>query len=212
LAQTTLTPDRTGTGTGTGTGAGAPTDTPAGRIVDAALRCIGRWGLSKTTVDDIARQAGVGRATLYRLFPGGRDAVVEAVVATETGRLLARIETALADVTNLEDCLVALMSQGVSTLAHHEALQFLLAYEPEVILAHLAFGEFDRVLAEAVRLLRPYLAPWVAADGIDRAAEWLARIAFSYLCASSPEVDFGDPQSVRRLVRTFILPAIPAFT
>jgi AcrR family transcriptional regulator len=28
------------------------------RIIDAALRCIARVGLSKTTLDDVAREAG----------------------------------------------------------------------------------------------------------------------------------------------------------
>ena len=41
-----------------------------GRIRDAALVCIGRFGLAKTTVDDIAREAGCSRATLYRYFDG----------------------------------------------------------------------------------------------------------------------------------------------
>jgi AcrR family transcriptional regulator len=43
-----------------------------GRVVDAALRCLAREGLRGTTVDDIASDAGVSRATLYRAFPGGR--------------------------------------------------------------------------------------------------------------------------------------------
>ena len=42
------------------------------RIVDAALRCLARQGIAKTTVDDIAREAGLSRATLYRAFPGGQ--------------------------------------------------------------------------------------------------------------------------------------------
>ena len=37
-----------------------------GRIRHAALVCVGRFGLAKTTVDDIAREAGCSRATLYR--------------------------------------------------------------------------------------------------------------------------------------------------
>jgi AraC-like DNA-binding protein len=41
------------------------------RIIDATLACLARHGTAKTTVDDIARQAGVSRATVYRAFPGG---------------------------------------------------------------------------------------------------------------------------------------------
>ena len=48
------------------------------RIVDATTRCIARWGVAKTTLDDVAREASCSRATVYRLFPGGKDAVLEA--------------------------------------------------------------------------------------------------------------------------------------
>ena len=49
--------------------ANAPTPAPAAlsasaealedRLVAAMLKCIGRWGVAKTTADDIARAAGV---------------------------------------------------------------------------------------------------------------------------------------------------------
>lgn len=37
----------------------------ANRILDAASTLILRWGYSKTTIDDIARQAGVAKGTIY---------------------------------------------------------------------------------------------------------------------------------------------------
>lgn len=37
----------------------------AHRILDAATALILRWGYSKTTIDDIARQAGVAKGTIY---------------------------------------------------------------------------------------------------------------------------------------------------
>jgi AcrR family transcriptional regulator len=40
------------------------------RILDAALRLIGEHGLAALSMDDLAIQAEVSRATLYRLFPG----------------------------------------------------------------------------------------------------------------------------------------------
>ena len=37
----------------------------AERILDAAAELILRWGYRKTTIDDIARQAGVAKGTIY---------------------------------------------------------------------------------------------------------------------------------------------------
>ena len=37
----------------------------AHRILDAASSLILRWGYNKTTIDDVARQAGVAKGTIY---------------------------------------------------------------------------------------------------------------------------------------------------
>ena len=44
--------------------------TDANEILDATAACIARFGLGKTTLDDVAKAAGCSRATVYRLFPG----------------------------------------------------------------------------------------------------------------------------------------------
>jgi AcrR family transcriptional regulator len=52
-----------------------------------AKKAFSRFGAS-TSLDDIAKQAGVGPGTLYRHFPT-RDALLEAVYRTEVGKLAA---------------------------------------------------------------------------------------------------------------------------
>ena len=185
---------------------------PIERIVDATLRCVARWGIAKTTVDDVAREAGVGRATLYRLFPGGRDALLDTVVLTETARFFDRLDARVAAVDTLEDLLVEAVSEAATTLSGHAAFQFLLSHEPETILPHLTFQQMDDVLGAVATFGAPYLSRWLpASDGSEaasRAAEWLARIVISYLVAPSTDVDLCDPDSVRAFVRTYILPGL----
>ena len=182
------------------------------RIVDATLRCVARWGIAKTTVEDVAREAGVGRATLYRLFPGGRDSLLDTVVLTETARFFDRLDARIAGVASLEDLLVVAISEAATTLANHAAFQFLITHEPETILPHLTFQQMDDVLGAVATFGSPYLTPWLPeADGPEaapRAAEWLARIVISYLVAPSTDVDLCDPDSVRPFVRTYILPGL----
>jgi len=40
------------------------------RVLEAALKLVGAHGLTNLSMDDLATEAGVSRATLYRLFPG----------------------------------------------------------------------------------------------------------------------------------------------
>ena len=65
-------------------------DTARDRLLDAAEACFERSGISKTTVEDIAKQASVSRATVYRYF-AGRDAVVSGVILRATERYLERV-------------------------------------------------------------------------------------------------------------------------
>jgi AcrR family transcriptional regulator len=178
------------------------------RVIDAALRCIARWGIAKTTLDDIAREASCSRATIYRLFPGGKDALLEATAALELHRFFTALGRRLDEADGLEDMLVAGIVFAARSLATHEALQFVLAYEPEVILPRVAFHHADRVLSVVTEMTAPYLARHVAADEAPRAAEWVARIVLSYTLSPAAGVDVRDEESVRRLVRTFVLPGL----
>ena len=65
------------------------------RIVDAARRVFAEDGLS-ASLNEVARRAGVGVATLFRRFPTRED-LIAATFADSMARYAALIETALAD-------------------------------------------------------------------------------------------------------------------
>jgi AcrR family transcriptional regulator len=178
--------------------------------VDGALRCLARQGVAKTTVDDIARESGLSRATLYRAFPGGRDAVLGAVVETEVARLTSALAVVMGEAEDLEDVLVAGMVEAARRLRSHAALAYLLAYEPGVILPRLTFAELDHILLAAGDVAAPFFARWLRPDQASRAAEWAARIVLAYHYEEEPSVDLADPSECRALVRAFVLPGILA--
>jgi AcrR family transcriptional regulator len=180
------------------------------RIVDAALTCLARQGLGKTTVDDIAREAGFSRATLYRTFPGGKEAVVAAVVETEVARLFSSVAVVMGEATDLEDVLVAGMVESARRLSGHGALAYLLIHEPDVILPRLVFAEMDRILFTAGDFAAPFFARWLSPDEASRAAEWAVRIVLTYLADPAPGTDLSDPEDTRALVRAFVMPGILA--
>ena len=78
--------------------------------------CCERWGIEKVTVDDIARESGVSRATLYRLFPGGKDVMFDALRVREIDEFFAELEGHLADAVDLEDLLVRAITASTAAL------------------------------------------------------------------------------------------------
>ena len=73
--------------------ASAPTEraTARDRILDAADRLLGRYGYRKMTIDDLAREAGIGKGTVYLSFASKAD-VALACIDRMAARIRARLE------------------------------------------------------------------------------------------------------------------------
>jgi AcrR family transcriptional regulator len=177
---------------------------------DAALRCIARWGVAKTTLEDVAREARSSRATVYRAFPGGKDALFAALADRELRRLEQAVATSVTGAPDLEAALVAAIGTVARHLEGHAAFQYLLAHEPGLVLPHLAFHQLDALLARVRVFGAPLLAPHLGGDVVEAglAAEWVARIVLSYTSCPARGVRLTDDDSVRALVRAFVLPGL----
>ena len=178
--------------------------------MDGALRCLARQGIAKTTVDDIARSAGLSRATAYRTFPRGKEGILAAVVETEVARLFSSLAVVMGEAADLEDVLVAGMVESARWLRDHEPLTYLLEHEPGAVLPFVTFGGFDQVMRTASDLAAPFFARWLEPEQASRAAEWAVRIVMAYCSDPSPHADLTVPGDTRALVRTFVLPGILA--
>ena len=184
-----------------------PTDTRT-RILEAAVACVERWGLAKTSLEDVANEAGLSRATVYRYFGGGRDEVLSGAIGWEVEKYLNRLSEAIAPEVGLEAKLVRGLVFGHRTIDEHVLLQRVLSSEPDVFLAGLqptlpVMAEL--VQAEARRLLddedlRSGIDP-------DEAAGYLCGLFLSYL-GNSGHWDLTNESTVRRLVRTQFLAGI----
>jgi AcrR family transcriptional regulator len=199
-----------GAGSGAVGATGRPGQTQRTTIVGAALRCIARHGISKTTIDDVAGEAGVSRATVYRVFPGGKDAVLTAVSDTEMARLFSALGVEMGEAEDLTEVLVAGIAGSSRFLEEHQAIGYLLTYEPEVVLRQLAFDACDELLAVATGFVAPYLARWMSMEEARRIAEWGVRIVLSYLVDPAPGIRLSDPVAARHVVETFVLPGVRA--
>ena len=177
------------------------------RILDGALACVARVGVAKTTLDDVAREAGCARATVYRSFPG-RLALFRALLDREVVALGPRACRAADETENLADAVAAVILVGAETFRTHRALGFVLAHEPEMVAPQLSFERGSAVLLVAADLIAPAFTRFLPADRAARLGEWVTRLTLSYLCDPSDHVQLDDPAQVRDLVDAFVLPGI----
>jgi AcrR family transcriptional regulator len=179
------------------------------RVLEGAYECIGRHGMAKTTVDDVAAASGVSRATIYRIFPGGKDEVLRDTVGWEMDRFFLRLGEELGDAADFPEFLERALPLARRELLEHAVLQKVLETEPDRLNA-LITVEQDRVIGAIAAYFLPLLerdrdAGRVVADvDLAPAAEYVARLSLS-LIASPGRHDLTDPAEVHRLVRDELL-------
>ena len=166
--------------------------------------------MAKTSLRDIARDAGCGRATLYRVFPAGRPACSRPLGQRELARFV--------DVwwppvsmrrTPLEDALVGAVNDPPGPVAATRPCSSSSAHEPGLVLPYLGFGQVDRLYRAATRAgSAPDLALFVGAEQADWAVEWVARVVVSYLSSSRRTHRPHRRGRRRRLVSTYLVPAL----
>lgn len=120
------------------------------RLVAATTRCLKRYGLAKTGVIDIVREAGSSRQTAYRYFSGRRELIYHAFLEAAEA-LLNRVQQA---VEGYDDPLDVLVETLVALLRE---------LRDDDILAQ-AFGP------DALATLRPLTASQVATTELSNVA------------------------------------------
>jgi len=179
-------------------------------LVAATLRCISTSGVRGTSLDDVARAVGCSRATLYRLIPGGKPALLETVTRTEVARLFDEVAEAIRNTEHLEEALVAAISAAAAFLHGSVALRTVIAREPELILTYIAFDRLDPLLDASGAALGPLLERFLDPRSALEVVEWCVRLVLSYTFEPSRHVDLRRHDDVVRLVRTHVLPGATA--
>jgi AcrR family transcriptional regulator len=95
------------------------------RLLAATYQCVERFGLGKTTIEDVVKESGLSRATIYRQFPGGRDELLLETVGWE----LANYFNALADHVRDAPDLEQLLERGL-VFAHRSVTEHLVLQDP----------------------------------------------------------------------------------
>ncbi|MZR63874.1 TetR/AcrR family transcriptional regulator [Alcanivorax sp. DP30] len=181
------------------------------KILDAGLSLFVEFGLRRTTMEDVATRAGIGRATAYRRFTD-KDQLIQVVILRECQRELTKIE---ADLRKIEGGLERVLESfvlAVTRAYRHPLLSRLMTSEPETILPMLT-----QRLWQMMGFFRIYLASLldkVKKDGAirDQSSEMLAelmlRLMQSMVLSPDGVMNPADEASVRKVADLYLRPLL----
>lgn len=186
-------------------------------ILDAARSLYLRLGVRKTTMADIAAEAGVSRATLYRRY-ATREQVFLAVLEIESEEMAAQAAEHLAGVHDptervVEGVLFSLEQVLLRPLHRHFFSGETALWSADQLLSSDALRRMARELVihslgrrEAEALSEPQRDDDTA-HAVDDLTEWILRVLLSFVVWPS-ERAATDVDATRRFLRTMLGPTV----
>jgi AcrR family transcriptional regulator len=128
----------------------------AQRILEAASELVLRWGYDKTTIDDVARRAGVAKGTIY-LHWSSREDLFAALLRRDRAEMVGAVRSELhADPASAT--LPGLFSHLVREIHRRPLLRAVLAQDSEVLGKLLQRKRDGGTTSETIESFRTYLA------------------------------------------------------
>jgi AcrR family transcriptional regulator len=154
------------------------------RILDAAIEAASIHGITRLSVADVAKRAGVSRPTLYKRYPS-KDELVAAAIVREAARVVEAVEQAIDRVDRSQGPKAALIA-GIGTalrmLRDHPLLDRVIRTEPETLVPALTTDD-----GLILSVIRPPIEAMIAdrfasLDEVTsrRVADMLTRLLLSY--------------------------------
>ncbi|WP_406817839.1 TetR/AcrR family transcriptional regulator [Mycobacterium sp. M23085] len=181
------------------------------RLLDAAEACYERHGVSRTTVDDIAREASVHRTTVYRYF-GSRDDVLAFVMLRESAGVIEGAQQSMKGSRPFGNRLLDALDGAIAAVEKSRWLRVL--FSPESFTMTVAAAASTAFRDRIRETLRPYVDAAKASGELreqldpDAVADWLVRVAQMLLMdhlAAGPHDAHMDRRST---LRNFVIPGI----
>lgn len=182
------------------------------RILAAAEECFARYGFQKTSMEDIAREAGLSRRSVYRHFPD-KSALFNEVATGRTRIFLDEILRSTAELSGLS-AQIEEVARLTNHFIHEDPISAaLLRVDPDS-LARMISTEARGLLGMAMEAIVPLIE--AARDRgevrtdlhVTRAAEWIARMVFSLAATPSVTFDIDDPKQTAAFIAEFLLPGL----
>lgn len=180
------------------------------KIIDATVKCFTRYGIHKTSMDDIAKAAKVSRPTIYRYFPSRHHLAVEVLVREirDHTRLLAPL---FKEYKYPPQAMVEGIVFAVSAAQEHPYTNIIISDEGSALLSRVAGS--DQALLDAMsEMWLPSLSRW-REEGYIRPGVRLDDLTLwitFYMHNTLGKADFMaiSPERMRRMLSTLLIPAV----
>ena len=181
-------------------------------ILDAAERAFARLGFERTTIDDIADEAGVSRSLIYRHF-SSRDEILTGVIGRITDGLTENLAARLDDTQSLGDYIEDAMVHVVVMVRRDPALVSVFSDGGRAAAGRVV-GTTDDIKGRARRFARsvlesagPERAGQLRDDlDVEAAVDHLVLIGLALIQGFGPVSD--DPELLREYLATFVVPCL----
>jgi AcrR family transcriptional regulator len=180
-------------------------------FLDAAERLFSTIGYRASTMEVIAKEAGYSRGSIYRQFPTRED-LVQALVQRTTQRHMARIVDRLPEGADPVSYLVESTVIVATELIHDPLLRSISDQYDERTVAHMLANN-----ADVLQTTELAMEEMLKADGGQRfrlgirpkdMAQFFISTSISMLLGVIPGTE--DPETARRYIDVFMLPAVVA--
>ncbi|KAA9155654.1 TetR/AcrR family transcriptional regulator [Amycolatopsis acidicola] len=188
------------------------TDQIRGRVLDAAYEQFCRMGIQRSTMEDVAKRAGVSRITVYRRF-ANKDALVEQVVRREFRRYFDQFLVDIKQAETAADRLVLGFVSSLRAIRRNPLIGGLLDAEPNLLVQSMITDD-GAILATVRQFVAGQLrqeqhaGTMPAETDADLAAEMMVRVSASFLAIPSRLIDLDDEEQLAAVARKFLVPML----
>ena len=181
-------------------------------VLDAAERAFGRLGFERTTIADIADEAGVSRSLVYRHF-GSRDEILTGVIGRITDGLTADLARRLDDNQSLAGFIEDSMVHVVGMVRSDPSLVSVFSDGGRAAAGRVvgATGDIKQRARRFARSILDSAGPQRAAElrgdiDVDAAVDHLVLVGLALIQGFGPVSD--DPELLRNYLSTFVVPSL----
>jgi AcrR family transcriptional regulator len=177
-------------------------------VVASARRCFARFGVDKTTMEDIAREAGVARSGVYRLFDS-RAQIIEEAIRARVAELAVELRRVLESTAGFEEALVEVSLATVHVARNDHEFRDLVDSHTDLRIHDVLSGHQTELHEFILRFWAPTFAAARSTGALrdtvtdDEIVEWLSGV-WMMLAQRTDLTDAAE----RRILREFVLPSL----